>query len=128
MYSKAMKILHRFHNNFILVFSRIIIFLRGSAISLKDKIKIKNKYSNQDQLENKVRDMAEVLVNMIVIGKEKRNLCTYYDAISGLCKYAKIYVEIPTLKTVEEEGVHRIVVSVHPEVCAVCPFWVKKLT
>lgn len=130
MHSRTMKFLNKFHNSFTLVFSRAITPLRGLALVLRNrKDRIKSKYSDQDQLESKIRDMAEVLVNMIVMGREKRNLCIYYDVASGLCKYIKIDMEIPTLKMVKEGDTHRVAVSIHPEVCAVCPFWVnKKLT
>lgn len=126
MDSKAVRILNRFYNNFTLTFSRIITLLHDFANSLKDKIS--SKHPDKDQLENKIRDMAEILVNMVVIGKEKRSFCAHYDVTNGLCKYVKMDVEIPTLKTVKEGDIHRIAVSIHPEVCAVCPFWVKKLT
>lgn len=126
MYSKAVRIFCRFQSDFALAFSRVITPLHLFAISLKGRAR--GKRSDQNQLENKIHDMAEVLVNMIIIGKEKRNLCTYYDATSGLCRYIKMDVEIPTLKTVKEGDIHRVVVSIHPEVCAVCPFWIKKST
>jgi hypothetical protein len=73
-----------------------------------------------------VKDVAEVLANMVFIGKEKRNLCVYYNVISGLCNYVKLGVEMPTMFTVKEGDVYRVMVSAHPEVCAVCPFWSKK--
>jgi len=76
-----------------------------------------------EELEKQVHELAGVLVNMVIIGKEKRTSCTYYDVVKGVCRYIKMEVEMPTMTMVKDGNVYRIAVLLHPEVCAVCPFW-----
>jgi len=83
------------------------------------------KYSHRYDGEG-IQDIAEILANMVFIGKEKRNLCEYYNLINGLCQYIKLDIDMPTMTTVKEGNAYRLAVSIHPEVCAVCPFWHRK--
>ncbi|MEM1645222.1 MAG: hypothetical protein QXL96_05035 [Ignisphaera sp.] len=82
--------------------------------------------SHKQQVEDTLQEVAEILANMVVIGKEKRNLCEYYDVLSGICKYLRIEIPVPSMSLVKDGNEYKPVVSIHPEVCAVCPFWFKK--
>lgn len=74
-------------------------------------------------IEKQLNDIAEVLINIVFMGREKRNRCEYYDLIQGLCKYLRIDIPMPTLNIIYEDGIYRVVVASHPEICAICPFW-----
>lgn len=81
------------------------------------------KSKDENELRKQLKDIASTLVNIIVMGREKRNSCLHYEVGTGLCKYIRIDVYVPTLTTIRDEDGFKVVVSAHPEICAVCPFW-----
>lgn len=99
-----------------------IIAMKNTDVYQKDN---DTKYSIT-QLESQLHDIASVLLNITIIGKEKRKVCVYYDVNSGLCKYIKLDVQVPTLTSVKDGDSLKIIVALHPEICAVCPFWEKR--
>lgn len=81
---------------------------------------------DSDSLERQLYDVAEVLMNMIIIAEEKKKLCKFYNVFNGICSYIRIDTKVPTLSVVQDGDKYRVNVSIHPEVCAVCPFWEKR--
>jgi len=67
--------------------------------------------------------LANILTNMILMGKDKRRRCIFYNHVDGLCTLLKFDVAIPTLTMVKVEDGYRVNVANNPEVCAVCPYW-----
>jgi len=77
--------------------------------------------SRSESVDDAVADIARVLANMMFMGVEKRARCAFNDG--GVCRRLEFSSPMPGLAMVEDGGVYRIVVSKHPEICAVCPFW-----
>ncbi|MEM0026647.1 MAG: hypothetical protein QXT53_01760 [Ignisphaera sp.] len=77
-------------------------------------------------LEEDISDIATVLINMMLMGKEKASKCRYYDTETGLCMFHRPNVIVPTLEYVNKNGVLYINASKHPEICATCPYWTPK--
>jgi len=67
--------------------------------------------------------LANILTNMILMGKDKRRRCIFYNHVDGLCTLLKFDVAIPTLTMVKVEDGYKVNVANNPEVCAVCPYW-----
>ncbi len=72
---------------------------------------------------DEVEELAKVLAGMVLMGVEKRARCAYYDPTKGVCTRVSLSYRPPWMVVVEEGGRYLVVVSKHPEVCAVCPFW-----
>ncbi len=70
--------------------------------------------------------LANILTNMILVGKDKRRKCVFFNNIDGLCTLLKFDVAIPTLSMVRVGDDYRISVASNPEICAVCPYWREK--
>lgn len=83
-------------------------------------------FRSRKNLEEDISDIATVLVNIMLMGKEKASKCRYYDTETGLCMFHKPNVMVPTLEYVNKNGILYINVSKHPEICATCPYWTPK--
>lgn len=83
-------------------------------------------FRGRKNLEEDISDIATVLVNIMLMGKEKASRCRYYDTETGLCMFHRPNVMVPTLEYVSKNGVLYINVSKHPEICAACPYWTPK--
>ncbi|ADM28200.1 hypothetical protein Igag_1397 [Ignisphaera aggregans DSM 17230] len=80
--------------------------------------------SKESSLEDtEVLVLANILTNMILMGKDKRRRCIFYNHVDGLCTFLKFDVAIPTLTMVKVGDGYRVNVANNPEVCAVCPYW-----
>lgn len=99
-----------------------------SYIFKHDKVKedISTKSCYEQKEEGQIKDIVEILVNMVFIGKEKRSLCEHYNVVNGACEYMKFDIDVPTMTTIKDGDVYKPLVSSHPEICAVCPFWHKR--
>lgn len=75
------------------------------------------------KLEEDLSLLASLLTNMLVMGKEKRGRCAFYEVSRGICTLMRFEVPIPTLTLVESEGTFYADVGRHPELCTVCPYW-----
>lgn len=120
---RELRRLHRVSEGFAGALSKRVTILHSFIKSIKG---FSPHLSNKQQIENTLQEVAEILANMVAIGKEKRNICEYYDVLSGVCKYLRIEIQIPSMTLVKDGNEYRPVVSIHPEVCAVCPFWLKR--
>jgi len=80
--------------------------------------------SEESSLEDaEVLVLANILTNMLLMGKDKRRRCVFYNHVDGLCTLLKFDVAIPTLTMVKVEDGYRVNVANNPEVCVVCPYW-----
>jgi hypothetical protein len=79
--------------------------------------------NREGSMEEYIRDLATVISNIMIIGKEKAARCIFFDRVTGTCTLLKFDVDIPTLHTIQINNEWRPRIDKHPEVCAVCPFW-----
>jgi hypothetical protein len=86
------------------------------------KVRLTTKKSKEDY----ITDIATVLANIMLIGKEKTIKCQYYDTSTGFCTLLKFDVDVPTLHVANVDGVWRVKVDKHPEICVACPYWRSK--
>jgi hypothetical protein len=97
--------------------------VKRRTVSIPSIIKdIKSVIKRRDR-EDYLADIAAILANIMLMGKEKTIKCQYYDITTGLCKLLKFDIQIPTLYTINVDGVWRVRVDKHPEICATCPYW-----
>jgi len=78
--------------------------------------------------EDYIADIAAVLANIMLVGKEKTIRCQNYDSSSGFCTVLKFDVQIHTLHMINVNGVWRVRIDKHPEICAVCPYWRSRIS
>ncbi|MEM4502160.1 MAG: hypothetical protein QXV42_01765 [Ignisphaera sp.] len=100
---------------------RLISSIVGSG--LRSSLDIDKDSTSLKELSEAVKDIAGVLMNIVVIGKEKRKICRYFEPVNGICNFLKLDNNIPTLTTIPDGNILKILVSSHPEICAVCPYW-----
>ncbi len=67
--------------------------------------------------------LTNILTNMILMGKDKRRKCIFYNHANGTCTLLKFDIAIPTLTMVKVEDGYKVNVTNNPEICAVCPYW-----
>jgi len=94
-------------------------------IDLRSFTNIRKGVSSKDSSleDTEILVLTNILTNMILMGKDKRWRCTFYNHVNGLCTLLKFDVAIPTLAMVKVEDGYRVNVANNPEVCAVCPYW-----
>ncbi|MEM1542098.1 MAG: hypothetical protein QW101_03425 [Ignisphaera sp.] len=107
---KKIKTVPKFINSIVGIGSRNSLVIHQDSTSLKE-------------LSEAVEDIAGVLMNIVVIGKEKRKICRHFEPVKGVCNFLNLDNNIPTLTTIPDGGRFKILVSSHPEICAVCPYW-----
>ncbi len=78
---------------------------------------------SRKNLEHDIADIATVLVNMLLIGKEKAYRCKYYNHEEGICMFQWHSITVPTLNYVNKNGTLYLNVARNPEICAACPYW-----
>lgn len=120
---RELKHLHRVSEGFTATLSKSVTVLNSFIKSLKG---FHLNLGYKHQVENTIQEVAEILANMVAIGKEKRNVCEHYDVLSGVCGHLRFEIQIPSMALVKDGNEYKPVVSLHPEVCAVCPFWHKR--
>lgn len=98
----------------------------GIKIDLRSFANIHSKRIDGKEIsseDTEVLVLANILTNMILIGKDKRRRCVFYNHTDGLCTLLKFDAAIPTLAMVKVEDDYRINVTNNPEICTVCPYW-----
>lgn len=75
------------------------------------------------KVEDDIVSVAGVLTNIMLVGKEKRKKCLFFDPSEGICKYWKLDIDIPTLYLVKGQDGYYVKIVQHPELCAVCTYW-----
>ncbi len=75
------------------------------------------------KIEDDIVSVASVLTNIMLIGKEKRKRCLFFNAEEGVCRYWRLEVDIPTLNLFKKQDGYYVNILQHPELCAVCSYW-----
>jgi len=95
-----------------------------SSVILKRKSEAKSSTEEKiKKIEDDVISIANILTNMVLIGKEKRKKCLFYNNDEGICEYLKLDINVPTLNSIKKQDGYYINVYLHPEVCSTCPHW-----
>ncbi len=87
-------------------------------------LKLGSEEAQDSDLEEDLYTIARVLANMMIMAAEKRRRCMYYSD-KGYCMFLGLEAPIHGIEMIFDENARRwrVVVSKHPEICAVCPFW-----
>ena len=87
-------------------------------------LKLGTEETPDSNLEEDLYAIARILANMMIMATEKRRRCMYYSD-KGYCVFLGFETPIHGIEMIFDENARRwrIVVSKHPEICAVCPFW-----
>ncbi|MCS7110907.1 MAG: hypothetical protein N3D82_03640 [Ignisphaera sp.] len=103
-----------------LLFSRMI---KGSTSLKKNDIAGGAIEDRIKRIEDDIVSVANILANIMLIGKEKGKRCLFFSSSEGICRYWRLDIDIPTLNLAKGQDGYYVKIVQHPELCAVCSYW-----
>jgi len=97
--------------------------LRGYIILKKNDVVEDATEDRIKKIEDDIISMANILTNIMLIGKQKQKKCLFFSGDEGICRYWRFDVEVPTLNLIKREDGYYVNTLQHPEFCAVCSYW-----